>query len=1229
MATCSQDTTETTALELTAKYLDYRGPVTDSIESYNLAVGRDIPAIMAKPYIRFRNKEGMQCRVYYELSQTTMGRSIETPEGRQAPLWPSYARLHNQTYDLVANAQAVVEVLHPTTQEWTPLQRSKLAELFRIPCMVRSKYCNLVAHQLDDQQLVAVGENPADPGGDFIIDGLHRFMPYVDRMRYHTTLVLPPSEKNTKKLSIFAKQTVVTGEATCQMKLILGPVGELRFESSGLNKMASDTNRYNSLGLLHLIAAMAIEMPPASPETNPLLAYLQGVARQAAQTMSPSDTQRFLLGQIDTLFREHLLPRLLPRKEHRVKVQIKYAATSRHALDLPDSAGELAEARSWLTRPRSISTLSAFIDGYVFPNLQPFQLDAKLWSLALMACRLLRVEAGVDSLSLRDNWSCKRLPPTGERITGIFRTLWRVHLVQTISGPQTPDGFASSVPPGATADWFIDQAQLIKGVLTTHLNKFFKNEEEQYPKGVKAQVTEILKKNNMPSVYGQLGKIASAVSDKDKSLKTRGVRGDQKYRICPVTTSDGANCGNEKSKAMTSIVTSHLDPALLVALLLGQNLVQTQHDASHATPVILNGYWLGWCLGWETLQRLLLMRRRGEIDKFVTVCLSGYEALEIYTDAGRVLRPVLVVNPESGQLSIDQIPGPGELAPRQLPSFSDIVAGGHVDFLDAYEEDCFYNTVADDTADIANHFSRRAQLETRLQETSDPVKRAHYQHHLDNMRRHPFNYCSLHPVTMYGVAAMTGPYSHHNASCRVTYHAKMSRQALAIMSSILSHDDTEIHNVTAQYPLVNTSLSSKFGMRQQPSGSMVTLAFASMMGNEEDGVVVASGFLDRGGFRAIDRYHYAAVLESEDKDNQQELMRPNWNGTGAHDPAHALCANGLPAINAYVTDGDYIIGIGEYPKNGDKNLATHHHSVKVGLNQSGYVKDVVVRVANQRKMVSIVIEKIRRPHEGDKFSSRYSQKVTIGRIVADEDMPFVESGPMAGMRPDFIINPTSIPSRMTIGFLYEVLAGIYGADSGNFVDATAFETFEESKFTSYLKLRGYSAHGNQRFVDGITGELIQGSIFTGPCYYYQLPHISAIKIYGRGWEEYRNLDPLTQQPLQGKAAGGGLKFGNMEIDAILANKAAEVARETLVDHADKRQIVFCRTCHQMAHYEASQTKYVCPTCPRTEEQQFGVKDVPYIYKLFHELLLTMWIDLRPINETYEEMLQRLNSQLQG
>ena len=153
------------------------------------------------------------------------------------------------------------------------------------------------------------------------------------------------------------------------------------------------------------------------------------------------------------------------------------------------------------------------------------------------------------------------------------------------------------------------------------------------------------------------------------------------------------------------------------------------------------------------------------------------------------------------------------------------------------------------------------------------------------------------------------------------------------------------------------------------------------------------------------------------------------------------------------------------------------------------------------RLVKIRIREQRTPAMGDKFCSRCGQKGTIGLIIPEENMPFNKEG----IRPDIIVNPHAIPSRMTIGQLIETIMGKACIDIGAFGDSTAFVNTgpKHLLYSNLLRNCGFHSSGNEVMYNGLTGEQIEANIFFGPTYYMRLKHMVKDKI------NYRARGPRT------------------------------------------------------------------------------------------------------------------------
>ena len=230
-------------------------------------------------------------------------------------------------------------------------------------------------------------------------------------------------------------------------------------------------------------------------------------------------------------------------------------------------------------------------------------------------------------------------------------------------------------------------------------------------------------------------------------------------------------------------------------------------------------------------------------------------------------------------------------------------------------------------------------------------------------------------------------------------------------------------------------------------------------------------------------------------------------------------------------------------------------------------------------------------------------------------MPFTKDG----MKPDIIINPHAIPSRMTIGQLKETLLGKVILELGMFGDGTSFGNLDVKTIAQELLKAGYESYGNEILYNGLTGEQLETSTFLGPVFYQRLKHMVADKQHSRSIGPMVNL---TRQPAEGRSRDGGFRIGEMERDVMIANGITRFCKERMFDVSDKYSTYVCKKCGIIAPYndgtknkmytKSDFTTYNCRTCDNTTN--FAKVEIPYAYKLMSQELQTINVVPRLITE---------------
>jgi len=452
----------------------------------------------------------------------------------------------------------------------------------------------------------------------------------------------------------------------------------------------------------------------------------------------------------------------------------------------------------------------------------------------------------------------------------------------------------------------------------------------------------------------------------------------------------------------------------------------------------------------------------------------------------------------------------------------------------------------------------------------------------------------------------------------------MGKQAMGVYASNYQmRMDTLGHVLNyPQKPLGTTKSMKYLSFKSLPSGVNAVVAIACFTGyNQEDSVIMNQSSIDRGLFRSV-FYRTYNTAETINEFSEEKFCIPDRNLTLGmrRENYDKLDIDGIIPPGIAVSGDDIIVGKtlriktmpgappdrtpGEKKEFRDSSVALRH-------SETGRIDQVMLTTNSHGfKFVKLRIRSVRIPQIGDKFASRHGQKGTCGMTYRQEDLPFT----IEGIVPDIIINPHAIPSRMTIGHIVECLgsklAAIEGRDEADCspFQADAHQTVDN--ISRQLHRKGYQFRGNEVMYNPHTGKKMTAQIFFGPTFYQRLKHMVDDKIHSRSRGVVQGL---TRQPTEGRSRDGGLRFGEMERDCMIAHGAAKFLKERLFDISDQYKLHVCEQCGLFAIANYKKNQYECRNCShagtgdvRRKPNIYQIR-IPYACKLLFQEMMAMQI----------------------
>ena len=1143
----------------------------------------------------------------------------ESPDKKAHYMYPNDARLRNMTYGITIHYDVDVEYIYYVDN--VEVKKSNTFEkvyLGRFPIMLQSNLC--ILQNLAPAVRFNMGECRNDYGGYFIIDGKEK-------------LIVPQEKFADNMMYIRAYKE-----------------DEIYSYSADIRSVSEDASKP--------IRTMSVKIVAPSPRlsNNQIVVSIPNVRKPI-----PLFIVMRALGVIsDKSIIEYCL---LDLDKNQSYVDL-FIPSIHDAAQIFNQMNALEYIQSFVKRNTITSVLDILMN-FFLPHIGEKTFLDKAYFLGYMVNRLLRVFTKEDKPTDRDNFRFKRIEMSGTLIYDLFREYLLMQYKQIYLSVDKEYYYNKGKGKYIGHD-FINLIEVNFNTLFKErtiecgFNRAMKGNWGAVAHTKRVGVVQDVNRLSWNSFISQLRKLNLPLDSNAKVVGPRLLNSSQWGYIDPLDTPDGANIGLHKHLSLSTYITSGYSGWPLIKWIRANTPLHILQECDPVflgslTKVFVNSLWIGGIENPIEFVKGLRLYRRNGLFPFQTSISFDYENNEIliYTDAGRLTRPIFYV--DNKKVSYEK----RGAATKSIAEYSwqEIITGTK----DKTEKWKNYNYKNNQVYDIKELFPAdmdQSEIEKSLKQTQSILEYVDTSEEeglfvansSEEVRKNKFyTHMEWNPSLILGVMGNQIIFPENNPLPRNAFSCGQSKQAVSVYHSNhqMRMDKMGVVLNNGQTPLVKSRYLEYINREEMPYGANAIVAIMSYTGyNVEDAILFNEGALKRGLFNTT---YYSMYESREQKTTSKDVtMESVFSGvtTTINKTVTGLKAGGeysyldewgLVKEDTMLTDKVCVIGRISYTSE-DPSVAIDS-SVFSKKGQLGYVdKSFITQGEEGSRIAKIRVREERLPAIGDKMASRSGQKGTIGLIIPEQDMPFTEDG----IRPDLIINPHAIPSRMTIGQLLETLLGKVCLDYGGFGNCTAFETKGPNTeiYGRALVNAGFHSSGNQILYNGMSGDQIYSEIFMGPTYYMRLKHMVKDKI------NYRARGPntfLERQPVQGRANDGGLRIGEMERDGIMAHGASAFLNDSFMVRGDEYYMAVCNKTGCIAIYNPTLNLFLSPMVDGPISFQhdpvedticidkvtrfgrsFSLVRIPYSFKLLIHELQVMNVQMRIITEDNVDQLASMN-----
>ena len=1174
-----------------------------------------------------------------DLTGIYYGKPIIYENGKTKTLYPNEARLRNMTYsigihvdiEVIFTSYDMVNSKLDLSEEGKHVESKVIEKYFlgSFPIMLQSKQCILSG--LSQSMRYNLGECKHDYGGYFIIDGKEKVL-VPQEVFSNNMIYIRPVKDNIHDFSVEVR-SISRDETKPKRTLAIRRV----------MKNSSDHNE-------HLVVFVPNVRKPV-----PLF-----ILFRALGLTSDKEIVETIIGDIEK--NEHYLELLRPS-----------------AVDgggIYNNINAMEYISSLTKEQYGINSAYSILSDFLLPHIGEMNFNNKAQYLGYMVLELLKVINGEKKPTDRDNYMFKRVETSGNMMKQLFSEYANLmykeyYLLIEKEYYYSKDNYKNKKKSDEDEEEKKDYTSThenFQNLIMRNYQRFFqqkiiyhgfsrafKGNWGAFSHTKKVGVIQPLNRLSYNSFLSHLRKLNLNIDASSKIVGPHLLHGSQWGIIDPVDTPDGGNVGFHKHMSMMTKISNDINENKLIKWI-SKNMnnfdlningkevklntidisLAKKHELFNYIKVFINGNLLFVTnLPFIFKKAFLNARRLNLIPSYVSISFNIKDRyIFIYCDEGRLLRPLLYFSENTlNYLNQPEV--------YQKIVYNDFKWN---DCINSFKQDGdkFVNDFIDASPEIINNkenYKLRGIIEFLDKSEEDSALVCMYANEIKKQIKYEYSHCEIHPSMIFGVMGHQVILPEHNQLPRNLFACGQAKQAVSLYHSNFPYriDKMGVILNYGEIPLSKNRIYKYIHEEEHPYGFNAIVAIMCYNAyNVEDAILINEGSLKRGLYHTTYYNDYEAHEEKEKGSNKiiKNLSKEKSIEVKPGYDYNYLGENGLIKENTEMDDKKILIGMVNYSDLDSENRSDSSVYPKKG--QLGYVdKAYITNDVEGKRIAKIRIREQRIPAMGDKFCSRCGQKGTIGTVIPEKDMPFTKDG----VKPDIIINPHAIPSRMTIGQLVETIMSKLGLQLGKFMDATPFTTEKNKieKIGEMLTDYGMHSSGNEYLYNGMTGEQIEYSIFMGPTYYMRLKHMVKDKI------NYRSSGPrtlLTRQTNHGRANDGGLRIGEMERDGMIAHGCSHFLKDSMMTRGDKYKMAICNHSGTIAIYDKETHNFFSPLIDGPIEakiegkdiikttkitkygKQFSIVEIPYSFKLLMQELSAMNVQMRLITSDNISLMEK-------